>query len=412
VTRVVLASGNAGKLRELAALLAPFDVTLVPQGELGVPTVEETGTSFLANALLKARHAAAATRLPALADDSGLEVDALGGRPGVWSARFAGAAASDQDNLKQLLRELKQVPQGQRGARYQCVIVLVRSGEDPQPLVAHGTWEGRIATRARGSGGFGYDPLFVPAGLAGNPRTAAQLPAAEKNAVSHRGQALRALLAGLTPAKRIFPCMKRGRLFVIAAPSGAGKTSLVKALLANAPQLRVSISHTTRRKRPTEEGGREYHFVTVPEFEALIARGELLEHARVFGNFYGTSRAFVDQELGAGRDVVLEIDWQGAQQVRARMPECTSIFILPPSRAALAERLARRATDTADVIARRLADSVADMSHYREFGYLVVNDDFDQAVADLRSIVAGQGEDLRSDRPGLKALLAELLAAP
>jgi len=206
--------------------------------------------------------------------------------------------------------------------------------------------------------------------------------------------------------------MKRGRLFVIAAPSGAGKTSLVEALLADAPQLRVSISHTTRRKRPTEEGGREYYFVTVPEFEALIARRELLEHARVFGNFYGTSRAFVEQQLGAGRDVVLEIDWQGAQQVRARMPECISIFILPPSRAALAERLARRATDTAEVIARRLADSVADMSHYREFGYVVVNDDFGQAVADLRSIVAGQGEALRSDRPGLKALLAELLAAP
>jgi guanylate kinase len=206
--------------------------------------------------------------------------------------------------------------------------------------------------------------------------------------------------------------MKRGRLFVIAAPSGAGKTSLVKALLANAPQLRVSISHTTRRKRPTEEGGREYHFVTVPEFEALIARGELLEHARVFGNFYGTTRAFVDKQLRAGHDVVLEIDWQGAQQVRARMPECASIFILPPSRAALAQRLARRATDNEDVIARRLADSVADMSHYREFGYVVVNDDFDQAVADLRSIVAGQGEDLRSDRPGLQALLAELLAAP
>jgi len=252
----------------------------------------------------------------------------------------------------------------------------------------------------------------VPAGVAGKPRTAAQLTAAEKNAVSHRGQALRALLAGLAPPKRIFPGMKRGRLFVIAAPSGAGKTSLVKALLAHAPQLRVSISHTTRRQRPTEEGGREYYFVTVPEFEALIARGELLEHACVFGNFYGTSRAFVDRQLGAGHDVVLEIDWQGAQQVRARMPECTSIFILPPSRAALAERLVRRATDNEDVIARRLADSVADMSHYREFGYVVVNDDFDQAVADLRSIVAGQGEDLRSDRPGLKALLAELLAAP
>jgi XTP/dITP diphosphohydrolase len=200
VTRVVLASGNAGKLRELAALLAPLDLTLVPQRELGVRAVAETGSTFLANALLKARHAAATTHLAALADDSGLEVDALGGRPGVWSARFAGVAASDQDNLEYLLRELEDVPQELRGARYQCVIVLVRSGDDAAPLVAHGTWEGRIATRARGSGGFGYDPVFVPAGVAGDARTAAQLTAAEKNAVSHRGQALRALLAGLRAA--------------------------------------------------------------------------------------------------------------------------------------------------------------------------------------------------------------------
>jgi guanylate kinase len=206
--------------------------------------------------------------------------------------------------------------------------------------------------------------------------------------------------------------MKPGRLFVIAAPSGAGKTSLVKALLASEAALRLSISHTTRKQRPTEADGREYHFVTVPQFQALIARGELLEHAQVFGNFYGTARAFVDAELRAGHDVVLEIDWQGAQQVRARMPGCISIFILPPSRQALAERLARRATDTADVIARRLADSVADMSHYREFGYVVVNDDFERAAADLRRIVAGRGEDLRADRPALNALLAQLLATP
>jgi guanylate kinase len=205
--------------------------------------------------------------------------------------------------------------------------------------------------------------------------------------------------------------MKRGRLFVIAAPSGAGKTTLVKALLASEPQLRLSVSHTTRKKRPTEEVGREYHFVTVPQFEALVARGEFLEHARVFDNYYGTSRAFVEEQLAAGHGVVLEIDWQGAQQVRHAMPECVSIFILPPSREALTERLARRATDTADVIARRLADSVADMSHYREFGYVVVNDDFDQAVADLRRIVEGQGADLRSDRRELAPLLRELLAA-
>jgi XTP/dITP diphosphohydrolase len=205
VTRVVLASGNAGKLRELAALLAPLDLTLVPQAKLGVPTVAETGTTFLANALIKARHAATVTRLPALADDSGLEVDALGGRPGVRSARFAGAAASDQDNLEQLLRELKGVRDEQRAAHYQCVIVLVRSGADPEPLVAHGTWEGRIATSARGSGGFGYDPVFVPTTASQDGRSAAQLSPAEKNTVSHRGQALRALLAALAPPGVYFP---------------------------------------------------------------------------------------------------------------------------------------------------------------------------------------------------------------
>jgi XTP/dITP diphosphohydrolase len=200
VTRVVLASGNAGKLRELAALLAPLDLTLVPQGEFGVRAVAETGTTFLANALLKARHAAAATGLAALADDSGLEVDALNGRPGVWSARFAREGASDAENLEHLLSELKGVPEGRRHARYQCVIVLVRSASDPQPLVAHGAWEGHITSAPSGSGGFGYDPVFVPAGKAGDARTAAQLTPAEKNAVSHRGQALRALLAGLAAA--------------------------------------------------------------------------------------------------------------------------------------------------------------------------------------------------------------------
>ncbi|GAC1453382.1 MAG: XTP/dITP diphosphatase [Steroidobacteraceae bacterium] len=203
MTRVVLASGNAGKLRELAELLAPLALALVPQGELGVRAVAETGTTFLANALIKARHAAAVTRLPALADDSGLEVAALNGRPGVWSARFAGAAASDADNLRQLLQELTGVPDARRAARYRCVIVLVRSGEDPAPLVAHGTWEGRIAGAPRGSGGFGYDPLFVPA--AGDGRTAAELSPPEKNAVSHRGQALRALVAALAPPEGIFP---------------------------------------------------------------------------------------------------------------------------------------------------------------------------------------------------------------
>jgi len=204
--------------------------------------------------------------------------------------------------------------------------------------------------------------------------------------------------------------MKHGRLFVIAAPSGAGKTSLVKALRASEPRLRLSVSHTTRKRRPTEEDGREYHFVSAPQFERLAAGGEFLEHARVFDNFYGTARGFVEEQLRQGHDVILEIDWQGAQQVRRAMPQAASVFILPPSRRALAERLARRATDSAEIIARRLRDAAADMSHYREFDYVIVNDDFAQAVSDLRRIVAGRGEDLTSARPELAALLGELLA--
>jgi guanylate kinase len=205
--------------------------------------------------------------------------------------------------------------------------------------------------------------------------------------------------------------MKRGRLFVIAAPSGAGKTSLVKALLDSDPTLRLSVSHTTRKRRETEREGREYHFVSLPEFEQLRAAGEFLEHAQVFGNLYGTSRAYVERQLAAGDDVVLEIDWQGAQQVRRALPGCVSVFILPPSRTALGERLARRATDTAEVIARRLAEAAGDMGHYLEFDYVVVNDDFARAVADLQRIVAGQAADLRSDRPQLAPLLKELLGS-
>ena len=191
---LVLASSNAGKLRELAALLAPLNLRLISQGELGIESVPESGSTFLANAVLKARHAAARSGLAALADDSGLEVDALGGRPGVWSARFAGQGASDADNLKRLLEELDDVPDAARQARYQCVIACVHDAEDAAPLIASGTWEGRIAREPVGSGGFGYDPVFVPAG---EMLTAAQLPSAHKNARSHRAQALHALVAGL-----------------------------------------------------------------------------------------------------------------------------------------------------------------------------------------------------------------------
>ena len=197
MTSAVLASSNPGKLRELAALLAPLSLDLVGQGELGIHAAAESGTTFVENALLKAHHAARHARLPALADDSGLEVDALGGRPGVWSARFAGEGASDRQNLRQLLAELENVPDGWRQARYQCVMVWVRSVGDQAPLIAHGTWEGRIARAPRGTGGFGYDPAFIPAG---EQRSAAELSDDEKNAVSHRGQALRALVAMLQTA--------------------------------------------------------------------------------------------------------------------------------------------------------------------------------------------------------------------
>ena len=192
--RVVLASANPGKLRELGALLAPYGLELLSQQALGIGSAEETGTTFLENALLKARHAARHAQLPALADDSGIEVDALGGRPGVWSARFAGAGASDAANLTLLLTELEGVPGPRRTARYQCVVAWVAAADDPTPLIARGTWEGRIALQPKGSGGFGYDPAFVPEG---ETRTAAELPAEEKNRVSHRGQALRALVAAL-----------------------------------------------------------------------------------------------------------------------------------------------------------------------------------------------------------------------
>jgi guanylate kinase len=205
--------------------------------------------------------------------------------------------------------------------------------------------------------------------------------------------------------------VSRGRLYVIAAPSGAGKTSLVRRLLERKPRLRLSISHTTRKRRPTEQEGREYYFVDVPQFLDLEKKGAFLEHARVFDNYYATGRETVERFLKAGSDVILEIDWQGARQVREAMPDAQTIFILPPSRAALEERLRSRNTDSEEVIQRRLRDAVHDMSHWKEFDYVVVNDDFERAVADLVAIVERRGHPLRRDRADLRQLLARLLGA-
>ena len=194
---MILASSNAGKLAELRALLEPLGFDLTPQQELGIESPPETGETFLDNALLKARHAAARRGLPAIADDSGIEVDALEKAPGVRSARFAGEAAADEENLWKLLSEMRNVPKARRGARYRCVIAFVRSAADQDPVIAEGAWEGSIAAVPRGAGGFGYDPIFVPAG---EERTAAELAPSEKNAVSHRARALHALIAQLRAA--------------------------------------------------------------------------------------------------------------------------------------------------------------------------------------------------------------------
>ncbi|HEX5340588.1 MAG TPA: guanylate kinase [Gammaproteobacteria bacterium] len=203
---------------------------------------------------------------------------------------------------------------------------------------------------------------------------------------------------------------KRGHLYLVTAPSGAGKTSLVKELVRERPNLAFSISYTTRKKRPNEEQGRDYHFVSEDEFRRMIGAGEFLEHAQVFDNYYGTARHTVESSLAAGQDVLLEIDWQGARQVRRAVPEAASVFILPPSRPELERRLRNRGTDSEAVIARRLRDAVADMSHWPEFEYVVVNDAFEHALVALDSILAGQGEASRAGRPELVPIVAALLA--
>jgi XTP/dITP diphosphohydrolase len=199
MNKVVLASGNKGKLKEFGDMLAPFDIEVVPQSEFNVPEVEETGLSFVENAILKARNAAEHTGLPAIADDSGIEVDYLLGAPGIYSARYAGKQASDQDNLNALLTALQGVPDKERAARYQCVLVMMRHSKDPTPLIVQESWEGAILTEATGDGGFGYDPIFW------SPEhkcSAAELSKQQKHAISHRGKAMRALLAQFTELQK------------------------------------------------------------------------------------------------------------------------------------------------------------------------------------------------------------------
>ncbi len=192
--RIVLASNNPGKVREFNQLLSDTELEVVPQSTFSVPEIEETGLTFVENAILKARNASQHTGLPAIADDSGLEVDALGGAPGIYSARYAGAGASDRDNLEKLLDALREVDDEQRSARFQCLMVYMRHGQDPTPRIFQGTWEGRILREPRGSGGFGYDPVFLVPDI---DRASAELMPDDKNRLSHRGQAIRQLVASL-----------------------------------------------------------------------------------------------------------------------------------------------------------------------------------------------------------------------
>ena len=202
---------------------------------------------------------------------------------------------------------------------------------------------------------------------------------------------------------------KDAKLFVIAAPSGAGKTTIVKALVARNPELRFSISYTTRQKRRTEVDGVDYLFVDVDKFEQLRDEGELLEFAEVFDNFYATSRSQVEKHLAEGQDVILEIDWQGAQQVRESMPECVSIFILPPSLEELERRLRDRRTDSPEVIDRRLRDAMSDMAHWDEFDHVIINDKLEQAVTDLENVLAGEGDASATANVALRRAVSRIM---
>ncbi len=202
----------------------------------------------------------------------------------------------------------------------------------------------------------------------------------------------------------------RGTLYTVSAPSGAGKTSLVKALVESTDKLCVSVSHTTREKRPGEVDGVNYHFVDMNNFQAMLAEGAFLEHAQVFNNYYGTSQKWVENTLNNGVDVILEIDWQGAQQVKRLMPDTIGIFILPPSRSTLRERLTGRGQDDDSVIEARMAEAINEMSHYVEADYLIVNDDFDIALEQFRTLILSQRLTLSRQQQENVNLLAELLS--
>lgn len=203
----------------------------------------------------------------------------------------------------------------------------------------------------------------------------------------------------------------RGGLYIVSAPSGAGKTSLLRELIRRRGAVAFSISYTTRAPRPGERDGRDYHFVDRDRFDAMREAGEFLESALVFGNGYGTAAADVERLRDAGRDVVLEIDWQGANQVRERVREAVSVFVLPPSRGALRARLTGRGTDSEATIERRMAAAAAEMAHWREYDFVIVNDDFQRALGELEAIFAGRGTAARRERPGLAAFAEGLLAS-
>ena len=206
--------------------------------------------------------------------------------------------------------------------------------------------------------------------------------------------------------------MGKGTLYIVSAPSGAGKSSLISAMLETSPTyaMKVSVSHTTRTIRPGEQDGVHYHFVEKQHFETLIARGEFLEYAEVFGNYYGTSRVWIEESLNKGIDVFLDIDWQGGRQIRQLMPNAKSVFILPPSKDELERRLNARGQDSEEVIAKRMAEAKSEISHYTEYDYVIVNDDFDNALIDFKAILRAERlkQDKQTDKH--KSMLSALLA--